>query len=109
MILGIKRLGIRDTCRLKICCLSVEEAARLEVYGIWYNCKNHVHLSKRQAAEYVERDETHRFCGGKDTKVEFVSAIVPTNTSQMWQPVQNHDWDGKRLMGARTWGLPALG
>lgn len=91
----------------EICVLSLEEAGRLENWGIWPACKAHLHMKKRKALEAVEA-ETHRFVGGPDTKVEFASAIVPVNTTRIWTPVQCHSMDGKTVMGMRTWGLQPL-
>lgn len=92
----------------EICVLSLEEAGRLEHYGIWPTCKAHLHMKKTKALEAVTVLETHRFVGGTDTKVEFVSAIVPVDTTRVWSPVQCHDETGRAVLGLRTWGLPAL-
>lgn len=98
----------KDVRPLDICVLSLEEAGRLEVYGIWPRCKAHIHM-KKNAAELAIRQETHRFVGGPNTKIEFATAIVPVNTSGMWGPVQCHDYNGKTLQGFRTWGLQPTG
>lgn len=91
----------------EICILSLEECGRLEHWGIWPTCKAHLHMKKSKAIAAVTA-ETHRFVGGPDTKVEYVSAIVPVNTSRVWTPVQCHSVDGKLLLGMRTWGLAPL-
>jgi hypothetical protein len=91
---------------LDICVLSVEEAARLEVHGIWPSCKKHLHMTKAKADSMVEAEE-HRYVGGPNTKVGFVSAVVPTGGRGIWTPVQCHAENGKALMGMRTWGLKA--
>ena len=103
----MKELGPsrRSFNQLDICVLSVEEAGRLENYGIWPMCKAHRHMSRNAATDSVLCDETHRFVGGPDTKVAFVSAIVPVDCSRIWSPVQCHDTDGKAILGFRTWGL----
>lgn len=93
---------------LEICVLSVEEAGRLENYGMWPVCKKHLHVSKGKARKFVEVEETHRFVGGNDTAVRdagSISMIVATNTSRIWSPVACHDESGKAVMGLRTWGL----
>lgn len=64
-------------------------------------------MARNKALTAVEQ-ETHRFVGGPDTKVEFVSAIVAVNTSRVWSPVQCHDETGLRVLGLRTWGLQPL-
>lgn len=87
--------------------LSLEEAARLENYGIWPSCKAHYHMKKSKALAAVEA-ETHRFVGGPDTKIEFASAIVEVNTTRVWSPVKCHNEDGSLIMGLRTWGLQPL-
>jgi hypothetical protein len=92
---------------LDICVLSLEEAARLENYGIWPTCKAHLHVRRKKAQEAIEA-ETHRFVGGPDTKVGFVSAIVATDCTRVWSPVRCHDESGKAIMGLRTWGLQPL-
>lgn len=91
-----------------VCVLSLEEAGRLEHYGFWPICRNHQHVKRNAALESVLQ-ETHRFVGGADTKVEFVSAIVAVNTSRVWTPVQCHDENGSLLLGMRTWGLQPTG
>lgn len=93
---------------MSICVLSLEEAGRLEHYGIWPTCKAHRHMKKDDAIAAVSKAETHRFVGGPDTAVEFVSAIVPVNTDRIWCPVQCHHESGKAIMGMRTWGLKPL-
>lgn len=93
---------------MDICVLSEAEAGRLEHYGIWPVCKNHRHVKRQEALDAVARDETHRFVGGPDTKVAYVSAIMPVNTTRVWCPVQCHNDDGMTLMGMRTWGLRPL-
>lgn len=92
---------------LEVCILSLEEAGRLEHWGIWPTCKAHLHMRKSKALAAVKQ-ETHRFVGGPDTKVEFVSAIVEVNTTRVWSPVACHDESGKAIMGLRTWGLQPL-
>lgn len=92
---------------MDICILSPEETGRLEHYGIWPTCKAHLHMSKTKAIEAVA-SETHRFVGGPDTKVGFASAVVETNTTRIWSPVQCHDATGKAVRGMRTWGLKPL-
>ncbi len=89
--------------------LSLEEAGRLENYGFWPVCKSglHKHIRKSKALQAV-KEETHRFVGGPDTKVGFVSAIVAVNTSRVWTPVACHDEAGKLVIGLRTWGLQPL-
>jgi hypothetical protein len=93
---------------LAICVLSLEEAGRLEHYGIWPSCKSHRHMSKADAATAVSKDETHRFVGGPDTAVAFASAIVPVCVDRIWSPVQCHHESGRAIMGMRTWGLKPL-
>ena len=65
-------------------------------------------MSKTKALSAVTIEETHRFVGGADTKVGFVSAIVPVSVGVLWQPVACHDINGKALQGMRTWGLPPV-
>lgn len=93
---------------MDICILSLEEAGRLEHYGIWPACKAHRHMKKQDAFAAVLA-ETHRFVGGADTQVEFVSAIVAVNTTRVWSPVQCHDANGRLVLGLRTWGLQPAG
>jgi hypothetical protein len=93
---------------LDICVLSLEEAGRLEHYGVWPSCKAHHHISGTKALDFVTKDETHRFVGGPDTKIEFASAIVSVNTTRIWCPVACHHESGKAIMGMRTWGLQPL-
>lgn len=100
----IERAGLT----LDVCVLSLEEAGRLENWGIWPTCKAHHHMSKSRAVEAVSKAETHRFVGGPDTKVGFASAIVEVNTTRIWSPVQCHHESGKAIMGMRTWGLKPL-
>lgn len=64
-------------------------------------------MRKKAAQQAVEAD-THRFVGGPDTKVEYVSAIVEVDNTRIWSPVKCHDTDGKLIMGLRTWGLQPL-
>ena len=87
---------------LKICVLSLEEAARLENHGIWPACKGHHHI-KSSEAESMVKDQTHRWLGGADTRAKFISAIVPVSL-RMWEPVPCRDYAGRALMGLRTWG-----
>lgn len=116
---GVRRVGTPVTpgrnvqiCEtstpLDICVLSLEEAGRLEHYGIWPACKAHRHMKKTAALEAIKA-ETHRFVGGPDTKIEFASCIVEVNTTRIWSPVACHDIDGKTIQGMRTWGLQPLG
>ncbi len=91
-------------CRLKICVLSQEEAGRLEHWGIWPNCRGHLHIKKSEAELNVAND-THRFVGGEGTKLGYVSAIVPLPAHSLWQPVQCHDMNGRKVQGFRTWGV----
>jgi hypothetical protein len=96
---------------LDVCVLSQEEAGRLENWGIWPNCKAHLHIKKSRALEAVEKLETHRFIGGEDTSVKAVghlSMIVPIDTTRIWSPVQCHNAEGMTLRGMRTWGLRPL-
>ena len=82
--------------------LSVEEAARLEVYSEWPNCqdRSHHHVKRREALKMIA-EETHRLVGGADTKMPHpVSMIVPVSVGRAWQPVPS-----SRLMGFRVWGL----
>ncbi len=92
---------------IEICVLSLEETGRLEHWGIWPTCKAHLHMKKSHALAAVKA-ETHRFVGGPDTKVEFVSAIVPLDVTRVWSPVACHDASGKTIQGMRTWGLQPL-
>jgi hypothetical protein len=85
--------------------LSFEETGRLEHYGIWPSCKAHLHVSKTKALEMVAKAETHRFVGGPDTRVGFVSAIMRIPEAKIWEPVACHDWSGRALQGYRTWGV----
>ena len=94
----------RGNLLLDFCVLSREEAGRLENWGIWPTCKSHRHIKKIAGLAAVEAS-THRFVGGPDTKVKFISAITPIDCSQLWQPVQCHSEDGAKLAGMRTWGL----
>jgi len=61
-------------------------------------------MKKTEAAEAVSKAETHRFVGGPDTAVGFVSAITPASESRLWEPVACHDMNGRALQGFRTWG-----
>ena len=91
----------------QICVLSQREAARLEHFGIWPECKYHLHTKKNKALAMVEAD-SHRFIGGPDTQVKSpVSMIVPLGEPITWVPVPCHNFDGLSLMGMRTWGRPA--
>jgi hypothetical protein len=90
---------------LNICVLSLQEAARLENYGVWPACKGHRHVDKL-VAESMVVDETYRWLGGADTRTKFISAIVPT-AIRMWRPVVCRDWNGRPLMGLRIWGNEA--
>jgi hypothetical protein len=92
---------------LSVCVLSSEEAGRLENYGIWPTCKAHLHWNKEKAVAAVEAD-THRFVGGPDTAVDFVSAIVMASESRLWEPVACHDLNGRAIQGMRTWGKTPL-
>jgi hypothetical protein len=111
-----RRGGIHDgqspcpRCRMRgcavsvqICVLSREEAGRLENWGIWFNCAGHRHISKTKALEAVQAD-THRVVGGKGTKVDYCTAVVPVAERSGWVPVQCHDYNGRPVMGLRTWG-----
>ena len=97
-----------ELSQLDICVLSEAEAGRLEHYGIWPSCKNHRHVKRQEALDAVTRDETHRFVGGPDTKVAFVSAIMPVNTTRIWSTVQCHNAEGMLLRGMKTWGFQPL-
>jgi hypothetical protein len=106
---GRSRLGGLVELSLDICVLSMEEAGRLENYSIFPSCKKHLHI-KRSKADAAVQAETHRYIGGNDTKVAGIghlSMIVPVNCGALWQPVACHGYDGKAIMGFRTWGLPA--
>lgn len=95
---------------LDVCVLSIEEAARLEHWGVWPKCKAHHHIKASKAAAAVE-DETHRFVGGPDTEIAevgSVSMIVPTFINRGWVPVACHGADGKPIRGMRTWGNPPI-
>ena len=82
------------------CVLSVEEAARLEVYSSWPICREHYHVKKRVALEMLTA-ETHRLVGGADTKVLHpVSMLVPVSLGRQWRPVPTC-----QLQGFKTWGL----
>jgi len=85
--------------------LSLEEAGRMEHYGIWPTCKHHRHISKRDA-ETLIKAETHRQVGGMNTAVECSTYIVSVNVGSVWQPVPCSDWNGKPVNGLRIWGLP---
>jgi hypothetical protein len=87
---------------LSICVLSVEETARLEHWNAWPTCKGHRHVDKAEATALVA-DATHRWVGGDNTKVKFVSAIVRVPV-QMWEPIACRNWDGHLLQGLRVWG-----
>ena len=95
-------LGEGAELTLSICVLSVEETARLEHWNAWPTCKGHRHIDKAEATALVA-DATYRWVGGDNTKVKFVSAIVSVSV-QMWEPVACADWNGKPLLGFRTWG-----
>ena len=87
------------------CVLSVEETARLEVFGSWPICKEHRHIKQQDAMQLVN-EETHRLVGGVNTKVQLpVTMIVPV-ALRGWAVVPACNNDGSRLMGFRTWGLP---
>ena len=88
--------------------LTAAEAGRLEHYGLWPSCKLglHEHVRRSKAEEMVAAD-THRFVGGKDTKVICNSYIVETNNGRTWQPVPCHDEGGNLILGFRIWGLPS--
>lgn len=106
-VTGANASGLEGFLSLDICVLSVEEAARLENYGIWPACKAHRHV-KRNKGHLLVSEETHRFVGGNDTKVQSVgdlSMIVPLDCGRVWSPVQCHNEAGATLMGLRTWGL----
>ena len=105
--MGDQRLAIAErSLSVEYCVLSVEEAARLENWGVWPCCrKTHLHINKTKALEMV-RAETHRLVGGVDTRVrDAVTMIVPVAVGRMWRPVQAHNVDGSMIMGFRTWGL----
>jgi hypothetical protein len=87
---------------MDVCVLSVEEAGRLEHYGVWPKCKHHRHV-KRWMADGMSEAGTHRFLGGEDSKYECHSYLVPLSI-QLWAPVACHDYSGKALRGMRTWG-----
>lgn len=93
---------------MDICVLSLEEAGRLEHYGIWPTCKAHRHMTRNQAMTAVAVSETHRFVGGPDTRIAFASAIVEVNTVRMWEPTACHDTSGRPIQGFRTWGMKPL-
>ena len=89
-----------------VCVLSLEEAGRLENWGIWPTCKAHRHVKNREAQEAAKAGLV-RFLGGLGTKIlDPVSMVVPVAV-QMWQPVACHNVDGSSLHGMRTWGLPS--
>jgi len=90
---------------VEICVLSVEEAGRLEHWGVWPSCKAHHHMKLSKAQAAVSDAMTHRFVGGPDTKVDYASAIVPVDYTRMWSPVACHDETGKAIAGMRSWGL----
>ena len=97
--------GVFPKLANSICVLSVEEAGRLEHWGVWPTCKNHIHIKKREAAEMINA-ETHRFVGGADTRVLTpVSMIVPVGLRGAWAPVQARNVDGSAVLGLRVWGL----
>jgi hypothetical protein len=84
----------------------MEETGRIEKYGVWPVCKKHKHITRNAATRMVGED-THRFVGGRDTLVQYISAIVPVKTGKLWQPVPCHDETGAAIMGLRTWGARA--
>jgi len=87
------------------CVLSVEEAARLEVYSAWPRCCDHSHIKRKDALGLVA-DETHRLVGGQDTKIQFpVTMIVPVALGREWKPVPCRNHDGSMILGLRSWGL----
>ena len=91
---------------VKICVLSQREAARLEHFGIWPECKYHLHVKKTEALAMVEAD-SHRFIGGPDTQIKTpVTMIVKLGEPVIWQPVACRNDDGSALMGLRIWGRP---
>jgi hypothetical protein len=89
---------------LEVCLLSLEEAGRLEHWGIWPKCKAHHHLKQAAAREGAEAG-LYRFLGGEGTKIQgTVSMVVPVAES-MWKPVQARNTDGSVVIGLRVWGL----
>jgi hypothetical protein len=91
---------------MDVCMLSMEEAGRLEHYDVWPKCRHHRHVKRREADALAEAG-THRYLGGEGAKHETHFYLVPVSV-QIWQPVACHDWDGRPLMGMRTWGAPGV-
>jgi hypothetical protein len=89
-----------------VCLLTLEEAGRLEHYGVWPTCRSgmHRHVTRREAEELVAADVC-RYVGGADTKIQYASAIVRCSAVRVWEPVQANREDGVKLQGFRTWGL----
>lgn len=82
----------------------MEEAGRLEHWGIWPKCKDHKHIKKREAREGAEAGLL-RFVGGEGTMVQGPVSMVTTVAVTIWKPVATARPDGSKLMGMRTWGL----
>ena len=89
-----------------VCVLSANEAGRLEHYGIWPQCKNHLHVNKRSAAARVTEGAC-RHVGGEGAEVGEQASMITLNRVTIWQPVQAHMEDGRAVIGLRTWGLKA--
>jgi len=89
---------------LDVCVLSAEEAGRLEHYGVWPQCKAHIHIKKREALDGAKAG-TMRFLGGLDTAVKFPVSMITMVRVQMWKPQQTHLEDGTKIMGLKIWGL----
>lgn len=89
---------------MDVCVLSLEEAGRLENWGVWPQCRNHRHIKKREAKE-LEAANACRFLGGRGTTIGDVSMVVVLGSRGIWSPVACHGDDGKAIMGFRTWGL----
>jgi len=84
--------------------LSPQEAGQLENWGQWPKCAWHHHCKKREAVELVKSGE-HRWVGGEDTMCKSPVTMIVANRVTIWRPVQAHDFDGRAIVGFKTWGL----
>lgn len=89
-----------------VCLLSLEEAGRLEHWGIWPKCREHPHCSRKKANEGAAAG-TYRYLrspGGNP-----VSAVTDASEPSRWSPQQAHNLDGSVVMGFKVWGnAPSL-